>query len=98
MYTLGLYKQPPAVILFYDELFPLPLVQAVNLIGSPATFIAGCALIAWATRLVVLYEPAKRKRWGHLAKEAVVFRALLWSYATIQGVVWLAVPFYGLQG
>lgn len=97
VYTLGLYNQPPPGIVFYEELFPLPWVQAVYLIRAPADFISGCALIAWAIRLVVMYDPAKRKRWGHLTKEAVVFRALVSSYAAIQGVAWLAVSFYGLQ-
>lgn len=94
---MGLYHQPPRDVVFYDNLFPLPWVQAVLLIWSPASFIARFALIAWAIRLVVLYDPAKRKRWGHLTKEVVIFRALGWSYATIQGMAWLAVSICGLQ-
>lgn len=96
MYTLGLYNRPPRGTALYKGL-PQPWVQAAFLVLGPADVISSYAIIAWATRLVIMYDPAKRKRWGHQTKEAVIFRALLWLYAAIQGVVWLAVPFYGLQ-
>ena len=98
VFILGLYNQFPPGIMFYEGFLPLPWVQAVILVGSPANCVSGCALITWAIRLVIMYDPAKRKRWGRYTKEAgVIFRALLWSYAAIQGVTLLAVPFYGLQ-
>lgn len=97
MFTLGLYNQPPRGVVFYEGIYSLKWIEAASMIGGPASFISGCALIAWAIRLVIMYDPAKRKRWGRHVKEDAMFRALVWLYAAIQGVVWLVMPFYGLQ-
>lgn len=97
VYTLGLYNHPSRGDTLFEDLFPLPWVNAVYLVLTPADFIAGYAIIAWAARLVIMYDPAKRKRWGRQMKEAVIFRALLWLYAAMQGGAWLAVPFHGQQ-
>lgn len=97
VYVLDMYKQPPDGSSFYGGSISQPWVQVLVLFGGPGIFIAGCALIAWAIRLLVLYDPTKRKRWGHCTKESVIFRALVWSYAAIQAGAWFAVPFFGLQ-
>lgn len=43
--------------------------SAINqLIGSPASVVGMGALIVWATRLMILYDPNKRKRWGRYVR------------------------------
>lgn len=96
-FVLGLNNQPPYGVIFYEGSFSETWVQVLFLTGGPGQFLASIALIAWAIRLWVLYNPAKRKRRGHRTKEAVIFRSLAWSYAVIEAGAWLAVPFYGLQ-
>ncbi|CAM9540169.1 unnamed protein product [Ectocarpus fasciculatus] len=69
---------------------------AVNeLIGSPASLVAIGALIAWAVRLLVLYDPMKRKRWGRYVREKPIAYALCLVYGGMEAVIWVFAALFG---
>lgn len=72
--------------------------SAVNeLIGSPASLVGIGALIAWAVRLLILYDPTKRKRWSRWARETFIARALCWFYGVMEAVIWVMAAVYGID-
>lgn len=68
-----------------------------TLIFIPVLWVGNSALIAWVIRLLVLYDPRKRRAWGRYVKETRVARALCWTYAGIQAVFWVGATVYGLK-
>lgn len=81
---------------------PQPLLftgaAAVNeLIGSPASLIAIGALLAWAVRLLVLYDPTKRKRWGRYVREKPIAYALCLAYGGMEAVIWVLAAVYSIN-
>lgn len=68
-----------------------------TLIGSPASLIGTMSLIWWVVRLLVLYDPAKRKRFGRYVKEKLAVRALLSLYVGLQVVVWATASSRGVN-
>ena len=47
-------------------------------------------------RLLVLYNPHSRQRWGSLLREKPLLTVLLGIFAVLEGVVWSFVPVYGV--
>lgn len=42
------------------------------------------ALIAWVVRLLVMYDPLKRRRWGRYTNEKRLFRGLIWTFVLLE--------------
>lgn len=81
-----------------DGQFEFKGAAAVGLlIGSPASLLGTIALIWWAIRLVVLYDPTKRNKYGRYIKERSVVRALCWAYVGMEVVIWTAAASYGVN-
>lgn len=91
-----MYDHPEPGTGFHD-MFPAQWVQALGLIWAPASSFSSWALILWVLRVVVLYDPAKRKRWGRYMKVGAIFRALIGAYVVAEAVGWGTVLAYGLQ-
>lgn len=68
-----------------------------ELVGSPASLVSVGALVAWVIRLLVLYDPKKRKRWGRYVRETSVARTLLWAYWGMEAVIWMVASAYGIN-
>jgi len=96
VYALDMYDHPEPGAGIHDA-FPVQWVQALGLIWAPASSFSSWALILWVLRVIVLYDPAKRKRWRRYIKVRGIIRALLWAYVVTEAVGWGAVPLYGLQ-
>lgn len=57
----------------------------VNLVGLPLTLTFGvCGDIMKAIRLLVVYNPRQRKRWGRFLKEKYIARGLLYTTAGLR--------------
>ncbi|CAN0326152.1 unnamed protein product [Ectocarpus sp. 8 AP-2014] len=67
-----------------------------TLIGNPASLIGTMSMIWWVVRLLVLYDPAKRKTYGRYVQDKLAVRALGWLYVGLQVVVWAAASSYGI--
>lgn len=67
------------------------------LITNPILWVGNGALIAWAVRLLVLYDPRKRKTWGHYVREKRVARALCWTYTGMEAAYWLGAAVFGME-
>lgn len=79
-----------------DGLGTTSAFDAQTLITAPALWVGNGALIAWVIRLLVLYDPSKRKRWGRYVNEKGIARALCWTYGGMEAVFWAAVAVYGM--
>ena len=92
MYYLALYRVPSG------EVEDITLGGAITTLSIIPTLVVGNgALIAWVIRLLVLYDPRKRKAWGRYFKEKRIARALCWIYAGIQAASWGGAAVYGMQ-
>lgn len=60
----------------------------LDLIGFPALMTAEIAVIMTAVRLLVMYYPSKRARWGRYVKETFLIRALGGLWVLIEIAVW----------
>lgn len=60
----------------------------LDLIGFPALMTAEIAVIMTAVRLLVMYYPTKRARWGRYVKETFLIRALGRLWVLIEIAVW----------
>lgn len=54
-------------------------------------------MVGWVLRLIVMYDPPKRKKWGRLTNERRMFRVLVSAYVLLEVGVWLAVWNYGMM-
>ena len=92
VFFLALYRVPNG------ELDDITLIGVITtLVIVPVLVVGNGALIAWVIRLLVLYDPRKRKVWGRYVREARVARALCWIYVGIQAVSWGGAAVYGLK-
>ena len=73
------------------------VLNAGMLIVFPAYLVGSGALIAWVVRLLVLYDPRKRKTWGRYVKERDVASALCWAYVGMEAAVWVGAAVFGLE-
>ena len=81
-----------------EELDDITRGVAVSaLIILPTLWIGNGALVAWVIRLLVLYDPQKRKAWGRYFKEKRVARALCWTYAIMEAAFCVGASVYGLK-
>ena len=92
-YTLVLYDYSGS-----EGLYKMTGVAAVlENFGSPATVTGIGALVGLALRLLVLYEPSKRKKWKPFVKEKTIARALCLFFVAMEVVIWAFVSVYGLD-
>lgn len=49
-----------------------------------------------AVRVLLMYFPSKRKAWGRIPKERVIFQFTAGAYALSQIVSWWAAAVYGI--
>ncbi|CAM9640316.1 unnamed protein product [Ectocarpus sp. 8 AP-2014] len=80
-------------------LFPglrsLLVLQIVNIPLTVFCFVG--AYIARGLRVLIMYTPSRRQRWGrYLKKEAATVKTLLAAYAIVQVAAWIAVQHVGL--
>ncbi|CAN0132889.1 unnamed protein product, partial [Ectocarpus sp. 6 AP-2014] len=80
-------------------LFPglrsLLVLQIVNIPLTAFCFVG--AYIARGLRVLMMYTPSRRQRWGrHLKKEGATVKVLLAAYAIVQVAAWIAVQHVGL--
>lgn len=59
--------------------------------------VALTATIAWAVRLLVMYDPMKRRKWGRYTNEKRIFHGLIWTYVLIEVTIWASACVFGLQ-
>lgn len=72
--------------------------QVVNLIGPPVLVILFQGLyVVRAARLLVMYDPVKRRHWGRFLNERVVLRAAVCLTVVFEGAVLLAMAVYGIK-
>ncbi|CAN0191666.1 unnamed protein product [Ectocarpus sp. 4 AP-2014] len=82
----------------YGQVFKFTGAAAVaQLIGSPVSLIGVLALIAWVFRVIALYDPKQRKRWGRFIKDKRIARALCWTYGGLAVVIWASAYVYGID-
>lgn len=62
----------------------------VDLIGFPALLTAEMALVMTAVRLLVMFFPDKRAKWGRYIKEKFLVRVLWVSWVLMGTAVWSA--------
>lgn len=76
---------------------PIDEYGVVVLVGSPLIlYLLVCAYVARGIRLVVLYDPRKRRKWARYIKERDVLQVLLGLAATTEIAAIAAIPVYGL--
>ena len=61
-----------------------------DLVGFPALVTAFVALVMTAARLLVMYNPSKRARWGRYTKEKSLMCALGLALVLMEVAVWYA--------
>lgn len=49
-----------------------------------------------AFRVLLMYFPSKRKKWGSIPKEVAVLRLVAVGYALMEIVIWSAAAVYGI--
>lgn len=54
------------------------------------------AIIAWVVRLLVMYDPIKRRKWGRYTNEKRMFRGLVWTFVLLEVGAWASVGVNGL--
>lgn len=69
----------------------------VDLVGFPALLAAEIALVLIAVRLLVMYYPSKRAKWGRYIKEIFLIRALVLAWVLMEMAVWSAVLPMGIS-
>lgn len=62
-----------------------------TLISFPAIISAEMALIMTAVRLLVMYYPSERARWGRFTREVPLTYGLACAYASMEIALWSAV-------
>ena len=70
--------------------FDLLLVPIMLTLFTGAYVMRGC-------RLLVMYNPHLRNRWGRYSKEPFMMRALVASCVVLEGVVWIACSIFGTK-
>ena len=68
-----------------------------TLVTVPALWVGNGALVAWMVRLLVLYDPGKRKSWGRYVNERRVARILCWVYTGAEAAFWIGVAVHGME-
>ena len=54
-------------------------------------------MIGWVLRLLVMYDPIKRRKWGRYTNEKRIFRALVLAYVLLEAGAWTLVSNYGMS-
>ena len=54
------------------------------------------AIIAWVVRLLVMYDPIKRRKWGRYTNEKRIFRVLIWTFVLLEVGAWASAGMNGL--
>ena len=74
----------------------LAFAGIVDIIGLPAILAAEGMATMRAVRLLLMYFPSKRKKWGSIPKEASVLRVMVSVFALMQIAIWSAAAVYGI--
>lgn len=53
-------------------------------------------MIAWVIRLLVMYDPVKRRKWGRYTNEKRIFRNLTRVFVLLEVGAWASAGMYGL--
>lgn len=64
---------------------------------NPIMLLTAGATVTRAIRLLVMYDPVARRRWGPLLRERAVMRAVLSLTALLQILAWSFVAKYGIS-
>ena len=49
-----------------------------------------------AVRVLLMYFPSRRKKWGSIPKETAVLRVVAWGFALMEVVIWSTAAVYGI--
>lgn len=72
-------------------------MQAYIAVGLPATFFLLCwGVIVRVIRLLVMYDPRKRRRWGRYLKEKGILRGILGVILLAEVAVFSAFTLHGI--
>lgn len=86
-YVVSTYED---VIVWREDEGTIDSDGVVDLIGFPATVAAQAALVMTVIRLLVMYYPKKRTRWGRYMKEKILIRTLGLALVLMEIAVWSA--------
>eukprot|EP00752_Nemacystus_decipiens_P009739 g8697.t1 len=86
-YMVSTYED---VIIWQEDEGTVDSDGVIDLIGFPATVAAEIALVMSSVRLLVMYYPRKRTRWGRYIKEKLLIRALGFALLAMEIAVWSA--------
>lgn len=70
--------------------------EIAGLISFPALLAAEAALIMTAVRLLVMYYPSERARWGRFTKEGPLIYGVTFLYVSMETALWAAAWSQGL--
>lgn len=68
-----------------------------SLLGYPTLLTGLIALVMTAVRLLVMYNPSQRARWGRYVKEMFLIRALGCAWVVMEIGVWSAAWWVGVS-
>lgn len=71
-------------------------IDGILLIPMMPTLFTGPYILR-GVRLLVLYNPPMRKRWGAFAREPVLLRAMVISCVVLEVINWTAVLIFGIE-
>ncbi|CAN0386227.1 unnamed protein product, partial [Ectocarpus sp. 12 AP-2014] len=60
----------------------------LRIIFGPATLVSTGAVIACVLRILVMYDPVKRRKYGRYTKEERMFQALVWTFVLLEVGAW----------
>lgn len=69
---------------------------ALTILANPIMLLVVGAGVMRAIRLLIMYDPAARRRWGALLREKAVMRAILSLTALLEILAWSFVLKHGL--
>lgn len=55
------------------------------------------AIIACVLRILVMYDPVKRRKYGRYTKEERMFRALVWTFILLEVGAWSTACVTGVE-
>lgn len=84
------------IIIWEDDEGTVRDNRILDLVGFPALVAALIALVMTAVRLLVMYNPSTRARWGRYIKERSLFRALGFALVLMEVAVWSAASTQGV--
>lgn len=87
---------------FLDELIVVEIVIVhrqpgiVDLLGLPMVVVAELMVIMRGYRVLLMYFPEKREKWGSIPKETSIIKIVVSAYVLMEIAAWSAAATYGI--